>query len=128
MSKIAIFKTSGELDDVFELNERNMYRCVGMKIRLMMRSGIEVQGFVGNEVYADEHDNYFIEIWNYKHLNETTHTLEGTGLSKYDTNAIIIYLKDIIAMEAISYTNPRWGGLLTNYFVLPYTSSALANS
>lgn len=128
MSKISVFTTMGELYDVLELNEQNMYRCMGMKVRMKLRNGMEVQGFTGNEVRKDINGNIFIEIWNYKHLNEVTHTLEGCGLTKYDTNVVYIYLKDIIAMEAISYTHPRWGGLLTNYFVLPYTSTALQNS
>ncbi len=49
-------------------------------------------------------------------LNENTHKLIRNDLEKYNKTYKKIIIKNITSIDAILYSNPRWGGRLTNKF------------
>ena len=63
------------------------------------------------------HDYIFLWIWD--NLNEESHKLLiGNEENKYNQTFKRINIDDIIRVESILYSNPRWGGVLTNRFFI----------
>lgn len=58
----------------------------------------------------------YIHLWTWDNLNEKTHQLEGDLQSKYSQTYTPIKIIDILKMDAILYSNPRFGTRLTNTF------------
>ena len=68
------------------------------------------------------HDNKvhdYIFLWILDNLNEESHKLLiGNEENKYNQTFKRINIDDIIRVESILYSNPRWGGVLTNRFFI----------
>ena len=90
----------------------------------MLKNGTYLCGYIDPlriEGSREEYDGTvpdYIYLWTWKNLNEETHQLEGTEEEKYDTNLERINILDINDMDAILYSNHRWGGNLTNKFFI----------
>lgn len=67
-----------------------------------------------NEFTDTVHD--YISLWTWANLDEDKHELIGNNDSKYDKNYQKVKIEDIVYIEAILHSNPRWGGQLTNRY------------
>ncbi len=121
MRKITFYKLDGTVKKEVALTEENLALCNGMKLKCCLKNGSEVVGFA--DVYRtynkSEFDNKihdYIYLWTFDNLVEEQHKLVGTDENKYNQTFNKVNIDDIIKIEAILYSNPRWGTRLTNKF------------
>ena len=121
MRKIIYYKKSGEVEKTEAFNEENLGRINGMMTKCILKNGDIEIGFAdpfktySNHEYSDTVSGY-IYLWTWDNLDEETHKLIGDGSDKYNQTYKRVNIDDIDFIEAILYSNPRWGGLLTNKY------------
>ena len=119
-NKIVYYKKNGELDSEEELNEDNLANTNGLMIKCHLKDGSEKVGY--SDPYRLHDDNTFMEVEDYiylftwTNLDEETHKLNGDDDSMYDKTFTRVNIDDIISVEAILFSSPRWDGRLTNLF------------
>jgi len=119
-NKIIFYKYNGDFDREEELNEDNLANTNGLIIKCHLKDGSEKVGY--SDPYRLHDDNTFIVVEDYiylvtwTNLDEETHELVGDGDSMYDRTYTRVNIDDIISVEAILFSNPKWGGRLTNLF------------
>lgn len=119
-NKIIYYKNNGDFDREEELNEDNLANTNGMKIKCHLKDGTEKVGY--SDPYRLHDKNFFMEVEDYiylvtwTNLDEETHELIGDDDSMYDKTFTRVDIDDIISVEAILFSNPKWGGRLTNLF------------
>ena len=118
---ISYYKLDGTLDKTEELNNDNIASTNGMMVRCSMKDGTICEGFSdpfrthGKPIYDGKiHD--VIYLWTWDHLDEETHKLVGDVETKFDQTFVPVIIDEIICIDAILHSNPRWGGRLTNSF------------
>lgn len=118
---IRFYKKNGLLQSEDALTPENIGRTNGMMIRCRMQNGSVCEGYSDpfrthcqSEWDGSVHD--FIYLWTWKYLNEETHQLIGDGNSKFEQDYVSVRVDDILHIDAILHSNPRWGGMLTNKF------------
>lgn len=121
MKKIVFYKLNGQVKSEEELTKENLEHINGMMTKCTMVNGIEEVGFadttgVYNKKIYDGRIHDYIYLWTWDSLNEETGKLIGDGDEKYNQNHKPVKIDDIEKVEAITYSNPRWGGKLTNKF------------
>ena len=101
----------------------NIEKTHGMMVRCFLNNNKVYEGFA--DVYRKiESTEYvfsvgeYIHLWTWDNLNEETHQLEGDAQSKYSQTYTPIKIIDILKMDVILYSNPRFGTRLTNTFWL----------
>lgn len=70
---------------------------------------------------SDSFDNEvhdYIYLWTWDNLDETNPKLIGDDKNRYDQTYKKVIIDDILMVESILYSNPRWGGKLTNKFTI----------
>lgn len=119
--KIIFYKQNGEISDIKELTNDNLERINGMMNRCTLGDESEIVGFSDpfrtcdrNSYDGKVHDNIF--LWTGDNLDEENHKLIGDGNNKYNQTFKKVIIDEIIKVESILYSNPRWGGKLTNKF------------
>lgn len=122
-NEILFYKKNGELKDREILDNDNLQHINGMMTRCKMQNGTIEIGF--SDTFRDDNGNYdcvqtknYIFLRKWANLDEEKHQLIGSVENKYNQIFKKIMVKDIIQIEAILYSNPRWGGMLTNEFIL----------
>lgn len=129
-NKIIFYKLNGEINSEELLNEESLRYTNGMMLKCYMKNGTEEIGFA--DPYRIKDDDFdelvhdYINLWTWDNLDEDKHELIGDNDSKYNQTFKKVNIRDIIRIEAILYSNPRWGGELTNsfdYFVSHFTSN-----
>ena len=128
--KITFYKLNGDIDNEKLLNEESLRNTNGMMLKCYMKNGIEEIGFadpyrIHDKDFDDSVHNY-INLWTWDNLDEDKHELIGDDDSKYNQSFKKVKIKDIVRIEAILHSNPRWGGKLTNnfdYFVSHFTNN-----
>lgn len=129
-NKITFYKLNGEINSEELLNEESLRHTNGMMLKCYMKNGAEEIGFADpyrthdNDFDDSVHD--YINLWTWDNLDEDNHELIGDNDSKYNQTFKRVNIKDIIRIEAILHSNPRWGGKLTNRF--DYFASRFANN
>lgn len=119
-NKIIYYKKNGNFDHDELLNIENLAHTNGMMIKCHLKDGSEKVGY--SDPYRLKENNNILEVNDYiylvtwDNLDEETHKLTGDYESMYDRTYTPISIDDIISVEAILYSNPRWGGTLTNLF------------
>ena len=121
MKKIVFYKLNGQVKSEEILTKENLEHIHGMMTKCTMVNGIEEVGFadptgVYNEKIYDGRIHDYIYLWTWDSLNEETGDLIGDGDEKYNQTYKPVKIDDIEKVEAITYSNPRWGGKLTNKF------------
>ncbi len=124
MPRIRFYQQDGSIHAETELTTfKSLYDAGGMMARCYLRDGSCHEGFVcftpGMDAASYEKDyglTFFLCTW--AHLDEETHSLVGDDDSKYDQNYEPIDYQDVEHIDAILYSNPRWGGLLYNHFFI----------
>lgn len=121
MKEIIYYNSTGEIKNREQLNKDTIAKCNGMKIKCWLTDNSYKVGFA--DVFRSHDENeYDGTIKNYIHLcvfdnlDESKHQLVGDDDSKYDQTYSKIDIGDIKIIEAILYSNPRWGAKLTNKF------------
>ena len=119
--KIVFYKKNGEIYDIKELTNDNLERINGMMTRCTLGDESEIVGFADpfricdrNSYDGKVNDNIF--LWTWDNLDEENHKLIGDGNNKYNQTFKKVIIDEIIKVESILYSNPRWGGKLTNKF------------
>lgn len=121
MKEIIFYNLDGTIKNIVALTEKNLAQCNGKKVRCSLADGNEIVGFA--DVYRtknrSEFDNrihdYFY-LWTFDNLCEEQHKLIGTDADKYNQTFNRVNLDDIVKIEAILFSGPRWGTELTNRF------------
>lgn len=57
-----------------------------------------------------------IYLWTWDNLDEKSHTLIGNDENRYNQTFRSVALGEIMKVESILYSNPRFGSPLTNKF------------
>lgn len=92
-TKEIIFYLHGKVKEKLELTFDNTSRTNGMKVKVHLSNGNKVIGYSVFEYEQDERSVYV-----------------GIGLTeKREFDLVEISFKDVIKIEAILYSNPRWG-------------------
>ena len=119
--KIIFYKQNGEISDIKELTNDNLELINGMMTRCTLGDVSQIVGFADpfrtcdrNSYDGNVHDNIF--LWTWDNLDEENHKLIGDGNNKYNQTFKKVITDEIIKVESILYSNPRWGGKLTNKF------------
>lgn len=119
--KIIFYNQDGTKSKEQELNEDTLSTTNGMKIKCYMLDGTEKIGFSDpyrlhnpNEYDGKIHD--YINLTIFDNLDENSHQLVGENESKFKQSCIKVNISEIVKIEVILYSSPRWGGKLTNKF------------
>lgn len=121
MAKIIFYKLNGIVKNMLDLTEENLKQCNGMKLKCYLNDNSEVVGFadVFRTHNKDEFDNEvhdYIYLCTFDNLDEETHQLVGEDDKRYNQTFKKVNIEDILKVEAILHSNPRWGTRLTNKF------------
>ena len=121
MYKIIFYKQNGEISDIKELTNENLEYINGMMTRCTLKDESKIVGYADvfriydrNSYDGKVHDNIF--LWTWDNLDEENHKLIGDKESKYNKTFKKVSIKEIIKIETILYSNPRYGGQLANKF------------
>ena len=118
---IFIYERNGNLKYTYELIDDNLCKTIGMLSKVILKDGSIIEGY--SDPYRvssrnrDEFDNKihdYIYIWRLKNLNEETHEYDIKDDIEYEK----VFISDIKEIHSILYSNPRWGGKLTNKYYL----------
>ena len=119
--KIIFYKQNGEISDIKELTNDNLELINGMMTRCTLGDVSQIVGFADpfrtcdrNSYDGNVHDNIF--LWTWDNLDEENHKLIGDENNKYNQTFKKVITDEIIKVESILYSNPRWRGKLTNKF------------
>lgn len=121
MCKIKYYMNNGKLEKEEELNEENLKHTNGMILKCLLFDNTEEIGYADpyrthdNEYDGEVHD--YINLWIWENLDEECHQLIGDEINKYNQIFKKIEINKIKKIDAILYSNPRWGGQLTNKFM-----------
>lgn len=120
-NKILFYKLNGELDRTELLNNHNLRHINGMMTRCTLRNGTVKVGFA-DPLRTHDRDSFddsvhdYIYLWTWDNLDEKSHTLIGNDENRYNQTFRSIALGEIMKVESILYSNPRFGSPLTNKF------------
>lgn len=121
MKEIIYYNLSGKIKNREQLINKNIEKCNGMKIRCWLKDNSQKVGFADVFRTHDQNDydgtvKDYINLYTFNNLDEDKNQLIGDFNSKYEKSYIKIEIADIEIIEAILYSNPRWGTRLTNKF------------
>lgn len=121
MKNIIFYKLNGQVKSEKVLTKENLKNINGMMIRCIMANGTEEVGFADPTGICDKENydgevNEYIYLWTWDNLDENTGKLIGNEDEKYNQTFKSVKIDDIEKIEAITYSNPRWGRKLTNKF------------
>jgi len=117
---IKIYKKDGNLDSIEGLTNENLKKIMGMLCKVLLKNGDMQEGYIDplrtkgdcGEFDGTVHD--YIYLWTFNNLDEENQKYnikDGYNITK-------INITDIEDIYAILYSNPRWGGRLTNKFFI----------
>ena len=119
--KIYYFRGDGILYKDEKLNRESICNINGMLVRCFMQNGSIRIGYA--EPYRASlqsecklESEPIMYLWTWDNIDEDTHTLVGDESVKYNQTHTPIRIDSITRIDAILYSNPRWGGRLTNKF------------
>ena len=121
--KIYYYQNDGTIKGEEPLNENNLGNINGMMVKCHMKNGSFQIGFADpyrahNPPECTGEIKDIIYLWTWDNIDETTHQLVGKGDDKYNQTYIPVKIEYINRIDAILYSNPRWGVRLTNKFYI----------
>lgn len=121
--KIYYYQNDGSIKGEEILNGNSLGNINGMMVKCHMKNGSVQIGFADpyrtlNEGKCTGEVKDIIYLWTWDNIDETTHRLIGNGDDKYDHTYIPVKIKYITRIDAILFSNPCWGGRLTNKFFI----------
>ena len=121
--KIYYYQNDGSLDGEEPLNNEHLGNINGMMVKCHMKNGAAQVGFA--DPYKTHNQSEYtgevkdiIYLWTWDNIDEATHQLIGDGDDKYSQTYIPVKIDYITRIDAIIFSNPRWGGSLTNKFYI----------
>lgn len=122
-NKIIFYKTNGEISNIIELTNENLSQINGMMTRCTLVDKSEKIGYADPFRTHDTnlHDSKvhdYIFLWTWENLDEENNKLIGNEENKFNQVFEKVNINNIIKVESILYSNPIWGGLLTNKFFI----------
>lgn len=121
MKTIKFYKYNGDLENEIPLTNENIAKTNGMLLKCYLGAKEEKIGY-GDPYRTHDKDSYdgevhdYINLWTWDNLDEERHQLVGDVNSKYNQTFIKVNIESLLSIDAILYSNPRWGGKLTNKF------------
>lgn len=120
---ISFYNKDGTLEIQQNLTRDNIKNTLGMMIRCVLNNGAVFEGYSDplKQYEKDAFDGSVHEsiyLWTWEHLDEETHKLTGDINTKYDQIYTPVTVDDIVRIDAILHSNPRWGGMPTNRFFI----------
>lgn len=119
--KIVFYDLKGNAKREEALTKENLTHINGMMTKCYMIDGKEQVGYADSEGTFDKekydrsiHDDIY--LWTWDNLDENTGKLIGSENEKFNQTFTKIKINEIERIEAVLYSNPRWGGRLTNKF------------
>lgn len=89
---------------------------MGQMSKRHFKDGTEVAGFSDSyrtyeksKIKYDGKVHDYIYLWTWDNLDEKTNQLIGKGSERYNTTHKLVYISDIVKIESILYSNPKWG-------------------
>ena len=127
LPKIYYYRGDGTLYDDDVLNLETLRNINGMMVRCYMQNGSVLIGYAepfraGLESGLGYGNEPVIYLWTWDNIDEDTHTLVGDDSTKYNQTHVPARINQILRIDAILYSNPRWGGVLTNKFYIENVS------
>ena len=127
-NRISYYTRDSRLKEQQKLCAANIGNTNGMMIRCFLRDGTVREGFSApyrtwGEPPYDGSVRDVIYLWTWDHLDEETHRLTGDDRTRFEQTFVPVPIREIVGMDAILHSNPRWGGRLTNRFVLDVLQS-----
>lgn len=119
--QITYYDRNGAVNKTEPLTPNNLGGTAGMMIRCHLADGTKAVGFADPFRTKDDYDGKIhnvIYLWTWANLDEETHKLTGKDSEKFDQVFTAVEIDKICAVEAILYSNPRWGVPLTNRFFI----------
>ena len=120
---IRFYDLNGHIVEYESLSREKIKKVHGMMVRCFLKDKTVCEGFADayRQIGFTENNltiGEYIHLWTWDNLNEKTHQLCGDSQSKYLQTYTPIKIIDIERIDAIMYSNPRFGTLLTNKFWL----------
>ena len=121
--KIYYYKNDGSLEGEEPLNYGHLGNINGMMVKCHMKNGTFQIGYA-DPYRAHNKSEYtggikdVIYLWTWDNIDESTHRLIGDGDDKYSQTFIPVKIEYITQIDAILFSNPSWGGRLTNKFYI----------
>lgn len=111
------YDLKGKIKEKTKLNKESILQTHGMMVRCVLNNNKIIEGFC--DIYPNKNqskigDYIILEQW--KNYDYRKNQLIGDDATKYNKIKTKVNIKDIIQMEAILWSNPRWGGILLNKF------------
>ncbi len=123
MKKIIFYNKNGTFNKKEDLTLENLRNTNGMMSKCSMSDGTVYTGYANplrvnlrSSIPFDGEVHDFIYLSKWKNLDEETNQLIGNDDEKYNQIHQKVEIDKISEMECILYSNPRWGGILTNRF------------
>lgn len=118
MKKIIFYKLNGQVKSEEVLTKENLKHINGMMVKCSMLNGIEEVGFadINGKFDKEKYKDEYIFLWTWDNLDENTGELIGNNDEKFKQTFRPVRINEIEKIEAITYSNPRFGGKLTNKF------------
>ncbi len=123
MNKITYYNKNGKIENIEDLTEENLGHINGMLTKFTLKNGNNMIGYADpfksykEEEYDDKVHDY-LYLWTWDNIDEETHQLIGNDAIKYNQTFKRVDINNIEKVDTILYSNPRWGGKLTNKFEL----------
>ena len=119
--KIIFYDLKGNIKKEEVLTKENLVHINGMMTKCYMIDGKVQVGYADFGVISDRkkndrsiHDDIY--LWTWDNLDEKTGKLIGNDDEKFNQTFKEIKIDEVEKVETILYSNPRWGGKLTNKF------------
>ena len=119
----------GSLQAKEELNNNNIGKTNGMMICCNLKNGKSFDGYSDSyRLYDESYDskvNSYIFLNNYKYYDSKNNKFKDDVSNKYEQSGKKININDIDSIDAILYSNPRWGGRILNKFEFYHTDKSM---
>ena len=109
-NKIVLYHSDGHVEKTYDLNKEELDGVAGMLSKCHMKDGSEKVGYIN--YYHGVSD--YIVMWTWNNLDEETQTFTDDDPQAEEE----VLIEDIITIESIMYSHPRWGAKLTNTFFI----------
>jgi len=118
--KIRYYQNDGKLKNICELSNESLKGIAGMLCKVILKNKSIKIGYAdpfkfnGDKSEYDGNVRDYIYLWTFKNLDEDKKKYnpdDGIEIQK-------IIIEDIEDVYAILYSNPRWGGSITNKFYI----------
>lgn len=120
MKRFIQYNLAGEIIEQHPLDlDHPKVNPLGQKVRITVNDGKKYVGFLDTPLMVPALMNTFFKetVVNYLQISRYDLDEDSPKLRSYNSIAIFIPTAIVEKIEAILYSNPRWGSQLTNEFI-----------